>query len=133
MFYRSYILRFSLPTQVRVLTTCPKILGIYHLKKKFWIGLSLNLLLIRLFLRLLRLSWNVPYSHFLPQRFLRSIFLRYTVTYKLLDSYIKQQMMNNLSLEGFTQIRHFGCVIPNIFSIYKFVFPLTINVYVTIR
>ena len=40
----------------------------------------------------------------------------------LLDSYIKQQMMNNFSLVAFTQIRHFGSLIPNIFSIYKFVF-----------
>ena len=41
---------------------------------------------------------------------------------KLLDSYIKQQMKNNFSLVTFTQIRHFGSLIPNICSIYKFVF-----------
>ena len=46
----------------------------------------------------------------------------------LLDSYIKQQMMNNFSLVAFTQIRHFGSLIPNIFSIHKFVF-LLINAY----
>ena len=46
---------------------------------------------------------------------------------KLLDSYIKQQRMNNFSLVAFTQIRHFGSLIPNIFSIYKFVF--LINAY----
>ena len=45
----------------------------------------------------------------------------------LLDSYIKQQMMNNFSLVAFTQIRHFGSLIPNIFSIYQFVF--LINAY----
>ena len=33
MFYPSYILGFSLPIQVRVLTTCLKILGTYNLKK----------------------------------------------------------------------------------------------------
>ena len=47
---------------------------------------------------------------------------------KLLDSYIKQQMKNNFSVVTFTQIRHFGSLIPNIFSIYKFVFFL-INSY----
>ena len=46
---------------------------------------------------------------------------------KLFDSYIKQQMMNNFSLVVFTQIRYFGSLIPNIFSIYKFVF--LINAY----
>ena len=47
---------------------------------------------------------------------------------KLLDSYIKQQMMNNFSFVAFMQIRHFGSLIANIFSIYKFVF-LLINEY----
>ena len=42
-------------------------------------------------------------------------------------------MMNNFSLVAFTQVRHFGSVIPNIFSIYEFVFPFTINAYVTMR
>ena len=50
---------------------------------------------------------------------------------KLLDSYIKQQMMNTFSLVAFAQIRHFGSVIPNIFSIYIFVLPLTVNAYMT--
>ena len=45
----------------------------------------------------------------------------------LLDSYTKQEMMNNFSLVAFTQIRHFGSLIPNTFSIYKFVF--LINAY----
>ena len=52
---------------------------------------------------------------------------------KLLDSYMKQQLMNNFSLVACTQICHFGSVIPNVFSIYKFVFPLTINAYVTMQ
>ena len=52
---------------------------------------------------------------------------------KLLDSYIKQQMMNNFSVMAFTQIRRFGSVMPNIFPIYKCVFLLTIIAYVTMR
>ena len=41
--------------------------------------------------------------------------------------------MHKFSFVGFTQVRHFGCVILNIFSFYKFVFLLTTNAYVTMR